>query len=62
MSYVVRLLVTLAILVPYWMVRMPRDTVEIFVVALIAFGTGRIVAHLLVKKPGAPKPDISSAS
>ena len=51
------MLVTLAIVVPYWIVRMPRDTVEIFVVALIAFGAGRVVAHLVAKRS-----DVKSAS
>jgi hypothetical protein len=51
MSFVIRMLVTLAILVPYWLVRMPHETAEIFVVAFVAFGAGRIVAHVVGRKP-----------
>jgi hypothetical protein len=50
MSFAIRMLVTLAILIPYWIIRMPHDTAEIFVIALVAFGTGRIVAYLIEDK------------
>ncbi|HEV7556151.1 MAG TPA: hypothetical protein VGO00_11875 [Kofleriaceae bacterium] len=51
MSFAIRMLVTLAILVPYWLIRMPHETAEIFVVAFIAFGVGRIVAYMIDRKP-----------
>jgi len=54
MSFAIRMLVTLAILIPYWVIRMPHETAEIFVVALVAFGAGRIVAYMIdIKKPKA---------
>ena len=36
--FALRIAITLAILIPYWLIRQPRDTVEIFVVAFVAFG------------------------
>jgi hypothetical protein len=51
MSLFIRTLVALMILIPYWLARQPRSTAEIFVVALIAFGSGRIVATLAIPSP-----------
>ena len=51
MSLFIRTLVALMILIPYWLARQPRSTAEIFVVALIAFGSGRIVAALAAPPP-----------
>ena len=48
--FAVRMLVTLAILVPYYVVRQPHETVEIFIIAVIAFGTGRAVEALVVSR------------
>lgn len=50
MSFPIRMVVALAILVPYWLTRQPRAPTEIFVVALVAFGSGRIVAALATRK------------
>jgi hypothetical protein len=54
--FAIRLLVTCAILVPIWIIRQPRDTVEIFVIAVIAFGAGHLVEALL-KRARAKPPD-----
>jgi hypothetical protein len=51
MSFAIRMLVTLAILIPYWIVRQPRNTAEIFGIALVAFAAGRIVAFVMADKP-----------
>ena len=51
MSLFIRTLVALVILIPYWLARQPRSTAEIFVVALIAFGSGQIVAALATPPP-----------
>jgi hypothetical protein len=53
MSFAIRMLVTLSIVIPYWLIRMPTNTAEIFVLAVVAFGAGRIVAYLIDKKPTA---------
>jgi len=45
--FAIRMLVTLAILVPIWLIRQPKDMVETFVIAVIAFGAGHIVAALI---------------
>jgi hypothetical protein len=46
MSFAIRTLVVLAILVPYWLVRQPREFSECFVIALIAVSFGYLVAAL----------------
>lgn len=53
----VRLAITCAILVPYMLIRQPRDTIEIFVVALVAFGAGRLAVFAIEKgrKPDPPQ-------
>ena len=48
--FAIRLLVTLMIIVPYWAIRQPRDTAEIFVVALIAFASGRLAAAVFARR------------
>jgi hypothetical protein len=51
----IRLLVTLAILVPVWVIRQPQTTLETFVIAVIAFGAGHLV-EALVKSRRKPTP------
>jgi len=40
--FALRIAITCAILIPYWLLRQPRAAPEIFVVALVAFGAGRL--------------------
>ena len=55
--FAIRMLVTIAILVPIWIIRQPRDTLEIFVIALIAFGAGHIVEAILKSRKRAAGPE-----
>jgi len=56
--FALRIAITLAILIPYWLIRQPRDTVEIFIVAFVAFGAGRLTVMLIEqnKKKQQPPP------
>ena len=56
--FALRIAITCAILVPYWIIRQPRDTIEIFVVAFVAFGVGRLAVFLIEenKKKQLPPP------
>ncbi|MBS1123417.1 MAG: hypothetical protein H6Q90_5645 [Deltaproteobacteria bacterium] len=54
--FAIRMLVTLAILVPVWVIRQPRNTVEIFVIAVIAFGAGHLV-EAVAKSRRKPTPN-----
>jgi len=48
--FVIRTLVALAIMLPYWAIRQPHDTVEMFAVAFVAFAAGRIAATAVAKR------------
>lgn len=50
------MLVTLAILLPVWLVWQPTETVQIFVLAVIAFGAGHVVEAIVKanRRPSEP--------
>ena len=55
--FALRIAITCAILIPYWLIRQPRDTIEIFIVAFVAFGAGRLAVMAIEqnqKKPPQP--------
>jgi hypothetical protein len=57
MSFLIRTVVALAILVPYCLARQPHEPTELFVISLIAFGGGRLVAALACSPGRAGGPD-----
>ncbi len=56
--FALRIAITCAILIPYWLIRQPRDTIEIFIVAFVAFGAGRLTVMAIEqhKKKQLPPP------
>ena len=54
--FAIRMLVTLAILVPAWIIWQPHETLQIFILALVAFGAGHLV-EAVVKSQRRPPTD-----
>ncbi len=54
--FAIRMLVTLAILLPYFLIRQPHETIEIFIVAVVAFGSGRLVEMALKQRQAKKTP------
>jgi hypothetical protein len=56
--FALRIAITCAILIPYWLIRQPRDTIEIFIVAFVGFAAGRLAVMAIEqnKKKQQPPP------
>ena len=54
--FAIRMLVTMAIILPYFLIRQPHDTIEIFIVAVLGFGSGRLVEMALKQRKAKQTP------